>query len=169
MIIGFTGKAGVGKTTCANYTSHSVISFAGELKRIAFIMGWDGEKDVKGRTLLQDLGDIGRKYDPEMWVLPIVTECISHEENVVFVGTDYILSVDDVRYDNEAKILKSLGGIIIHLEGDGYDLGKLSEHPSEKGVGEKHRDYSIPWDDLKVVFATLDNIVIEEKGKRAIE
>ena len=64
-----TGPAGVGKDTFAReiiegekYTA--AIAFADYLKHTAHALGWDGMKDDKGRTFLQELGDVVRRYDP---------------------------------------------------------------------------------------------------------
>ncbi len=68
----FSGKAGVGKTTSANilYKIMSknnleveIGSFAIGVKSTALHMGWDGEKDAKGRKLLIDIGMAGREYN----------------------------------------------------------------------------------------------------------
>ena len=69
-----SGKAGAGKDTCGEYLvslGYKRYAFADELKEIARELGWNGEKDEKGRTFLQELGSAGRNYDPDMWIAVI--------------------------------------------------------------------------------------------------
>ena len=79
IVIGFSGVMGSGKTLAADslaallqHTGHTcqTFAFADELKRIARTeFGWDGEKDAKGRKLLQVLGtEAGRVYNSDIWV-----------------------------------------------------------------------------------------------------
>jgi hypothetical protein len=104
--IGFTGLAGSGKTYAATWFRFrtgkgSVWSFAGEIKSIATRMGWDGQKDDRGRKLLQDIGSAGRAYDPWMWVSKM--------------PTDQPIIIDDVRFTNEAEAIKDAGGIVVRI------------------------------------------------------
>lgn len=103
--IGITGLAGAGKTYAATWfklrTGGEIWSFAAEIKRIAATMGWNGEKDARGRKLLQDLGSIGREYYRQCWV--------------DLMPTDRPLIVDDVRYINEAAAIRAVGGIIVRI------------------------------------------------------
>jgi hypothetical protein len=103
--IGITGLAGAGKTyaaTCFKLRTRGEIwSFAAEIKSIAKAIGWNGEKDARGRKLLQDLGSIGREYDRQCWV--------------DLMPTDRPLIIDDVRYINEAAAIRAAGGIIVRI------------------------------------------------------
>lgn len=63
----------VGKTTCADYlvrrfgfTKYALADPIKAIAREAF--GWDGTKDARGRRLLQELGSVGRHYDPLIWL-----------------------------------------------------------------------------------------------------
>ena len=75
-----SGKAESGKNTVAdfiaNYYMKSYIdknnfirgvAFADEVKSIAYSLGWDGVKDLKGRELLQQIGAWGRYYNTDFW------------------------------------------------------------------------------------------------------
>jgi hypothetical protein len=109
-----SGRAGTGKTeSCIRMKSvfdergYSTIitNFAYGVKYVAKIMGWDGKKDEAGRELLQGIGKLGRKYDPDCWVrLPFV--------NVLPIQPEYpydVLFVDDYRFPNECDFIKKLG------------------------------------------------------------
>jgi hypothetical protein len=117
--IGFTGLAGSGKTYAATWFRFragkgSVWSFAGEIKAIAKTMGWDGQKDDRGRKLVQDIGSAGRAYDPWMWVSKM--------------PTDQPIIIDDVRFLNEAEAIKDAGGIVVRIIRPGlYTMNHESE------------------------------------------
>ena len=129
-----SGKAGAGKDTCGEYLvslGYKRYAFADELKEIARLMGWNGEKDEKGRTFLQELGSVGRNYDPDMWIKPVI-EKMKREKPERIVITD-------CRFKNEFDAL------IKFAEEHGYEVipilvkraraglpGNLDEHPREK-------------------------------------
>lgn len=140
MIIAFTGKAGSGKTTIANALAKSkrlkergiltnVYSFASEIKRIARVeFGWDGQKDERGRRLLQLLGtEVGRAYDPDIW--------IKKAFNRIDKSIDMVSIIDDCRFDNEAYAILERGGAVISLNGRASEIAdSASIHESESGV-----------------------------------
>lgn len=99
-----SGKAGAGKTTVAkllkaNFAALNykvgIFPFASGLKLTCLKIGWNGEKDARGRRLLQELGKSGRNYDEDTWVS--YTERLIEQEPVDY---DIIIS-DDWRYQNE--------------------------------------------------------------------
>ena len=64
IVIGLSGKAEHGKTTAANYVrpeleklgyKTDIVPLAKRMKEQAKMLGWDGEKDEKGRRLLQEI------------------------------------------------------------------------------------------------------------------
>lgn len=128
--IGITGLAGAGKSYAATWfklrTGGEIWSFAAEIKRIAATMGWNGEKDIRGRKLLQDLGSIGREYDRQCWVNRM--------------PTDRPVIIDDVRYINEAAAIRSVGGIIIRIERPGLTP---MNHSSEIEQSHITPDYTV--------------------------
>ena len=107
-----SGKAGVGKTTTAgiikNYLdemgySSYVGHFATGVKEISLGMGWDGEKDPKGRKLLQQVGTVGREYDVDTWCKDLFKR-ISLSQ---YYPYDVVI-VDDWRFPNEEKFANNL-------------------------------------------------------------
>ena len=58
---------------------------------------------VKDRKLLQDIGTNMRLIDPDVWVNYIIN---SNDDNVI---------IDDLRFENEARLLKQNNWIIIRL------------------------------------------------------
>jgi len=144
-IIAFTGKFQSGKTTCANLIQNSVkLSFAKPIKDIAKIyFGWNGDKDDKGRRLLQVIGtNAGREYNSNIWVEKM-HEQLLHEktfEESKNKDVDTIIIIDDLRFNNEAEFIIKWKGIIINITRPGYDG---DAHVSEIGILDEYVDYTI--------------------------
>lgn len=100
-----SGKAGVGKSFYASALESKLSSdgynvtresFAKGVKRTATGMGWDGEKDNEGRSLLQKIGQCGREYNEDVWVKQTFDR-LDDDDNYPF---DVVL-IDDWRFANE--------------------------------------------------------------------
>lgn len=137
-----TGPAGVGKDTFAReliegqrYTA--AIAFADYLKYVASLVGWNGLKDKRGRTLLQHLGDVVREYDNDFWAKYVVYQIAENPLIEHWVITD-------LRYDNEylylrdnltqaeIEVVKLVRDFVSPLS----DEQKL--HPTELGISDKY-------------------------------
>ncbi len=103
-IVMVSGRAGEGKTTFADlcmdilYAQEIMcykVPFAKGVKDTARYMGWNGEKDAKGRKLLQQIGNTGREYNPNLWAEQAVNDIEANYDSfdVVFI--------DDWRFMNE--------------------------------------------------------------------
>ena len=152
-IIGFNGPIGSGKTATSNeIVSRSVagvinapaykIALADPLKRLAMRwFGWNGEKDEAGRRLLQKLGtDVGRAYNTDIWV----TYWRRMVEQVAQgCPTGLLILCDDVRFDNEAAAIKSLGGVVVRLDNRTTEPAGSNAllHASEGGINPKYFDF----------------------------
>jgi hypothetical protein len=149
--VGITGKAGSGKSTAADFikaqchrsTVALIIPFAKRLKEMAKLAGWDGQKDEKGRKFLQDFGELFRRYDDKYWVREWKTEADSMLQEVRYykgfdAPKDYLIIVDDVRYNNEAEEIIRLGGKVIKIYGRGGLAKELGEHSSEQGINPEY-------------------------------
>lgn len=141
-IVGITGLAGSGKDTVADFLveryGYTKMSMAGPLKAGMAAMGFpepinrdDKEKLLPGfpftwREAAQKLGtDWGRALDPDIWVKAMAMRCRRADDRIV---------ISDVRFDNEAEMIRSLGGKVLHLAGRAAELGANAAHVSEKGV-----------------------------------
>jgi hypothetical protein len=157
MIIAFTGKMGVGKSTAIEELVEicnkeiKLIKFAAPLydmqeyiyRRIAPVYT-RGEDFIKDRKLLQYLGfEWGRQTIGEtVWVDLWKSEVL----RVLNRGPKYLPVCDDVRFDNEAEAVKSLGGFVIQVTSSKtQDRIKMvgAGHPSESGINKKYIDYII--------------------------
>ena len=110
-VILLSGKSGSGKDYIANIMKQQledkgnkvlITHYADLLKYILkTFFNWDGQKDEKGRTLLQHVGtDVIRKQNPDYWVNFINgIICYFHDE------WDYIL-IPDARFPNEIDAIK---------------------------------------------------------------
>lgn len=148
MIIAFSGKMGVGKTTAAEYLvdkyNYKRFSFAQPLKETARRLGWNGEKDAKGRRLLQELGLVLRNYDIDYWINCMVIE---------MQGYPFILNhtIDDVRFKNEAEWVHSQGGIVIRIIRDTGLETEAAKHVSETEL-----------DNYDFMFTCVNNSSLED-------
>lgn len=167
-IILISGKAQSGKDTTASImksnleSEHKVIiiHYADLLKYIcSTFFNWDGNKDVKGRALLQHVGtDIIRKYNPDYWV-----EFIVNLLNMFTNEWEYVI-IPDVRFPNEIEYFKREGFnvLTIRIERDNFKSNLTEEqlnHISETALDNYKFDKVIKnngtIDDLKDVICGL--------------
>ncbi len=112
MVIMVSGRAGEGKSTFCNICteileeqsiSTATFPFARGVKDTASFMGWDGNKDDRGRRLLQILGRSGREYDESIWA----DKTVDSIKN--WLGTYYdenwFVFIDDWRFENEGNVV----------------------------------------------------------------
>jgi len=143
-VVALTGLAGSGKSTLADYLvarhGYVRVKFAGPLKQMMRAIGLSEDhiegalKEVptpilQGRTpryAMQTLGtEWGRAMSPDLWTglwLRTANDVIDNGGRVV---------CDDCRFDNEAAVVKSLGGVVVEIKGRG---GIAGGHASEAGV-----------------------------------
>ena len=131
--IGLIGLAGSGKDTAADALmfTHYRCSFASRLKSIARTLGWNGEKDERGRAFLQDLGMAVRRFDEDTWVRLLREEISPPIQQLVFT---------DVRFQNEADFVRSIGGIVVRIVRPGIIA---QNHESELKQSEVPADIEI--------------------------
>jgi hypothetical protein len=115
--LGICGADRSGKTTLAkaaaaelNRSGQELLHapFAGEVKDIAFSMGWNGRKDAQGRRLLRLIGtECGRQcIGPDCWVDRWMTTRRGWPDFVI---------TDDLRFANEAEAVRNRDGLVVRL------------------------------------------------------
>ena len=148
-LIALTGAKGVGKSTYAEFLAGengTVLSFATPIKRMLqalvgkeYVFGSKKNEEthlgVTGRHLLQTLGtEWGREMiDQDIWVKAmrhILTDAMFEEYRPVVI--------DDLRFENEAKMIRELNGEIWHVERKSYTPAN-DNHISEAGVTDVDR------------------------------
>ena len=143
-LIGLTGYAQSGKDTVASILvkkyGYTRVAFAdkirdflyginpmvacsptGYLQDLVNLVGWDNAKqEPQVRRLLQDLGISARELlDENIWITTALGK-VSKDERVV---------VTDVRFENEAMMIKLMGGQLWRVKRVGF--GPVNEHVSE--------------------------------------
>ena len=101
--------------------------------------GWDGNKDERGRTLLQYIGtDVVGSQRPAFWA-EFVVSILKFFEN----DWDYVL-IPDCRYPVEvATMERAFDTVILRVERPNFDNGLTPEqkkHPSEVDMDNYHFD-----------------------------
>lgn len=157
-----SGKARNGKDSVADimmkklYGKSIKIAMADYLKFMASkYYGWDGEKDEKGRTILQQLGTerIREELNYDLFHVERVCQDIKIIENVY----DYVF-IPDVRFVNEVRYTQAkfpYNTTTIHVDRIGF-ISPLTEeqqnHRSENDLDGFQFDYNI------VSLDGLDNL-----------
>lgn len=168
-IIGVGYRARSGKDTVADYLvtkyGYRKLSFAAPLKVMARKLAGvpDDMSDLEfkesitefgitGGRLLQRLGVAGREVDPNMWIRLLRAQIILPEMEL---HSRYVIS--DVRFDNEASALRSLGATLWHVKRPGL--------PSDPDPSETE-GASIIWDrtldnsrDLNYLYLQVDDLI----------
>lgn len=102
--------------------------------------GWDGEKDERGRSMLQYVGtEVIRKRDPSFWVGFTATIL-----KYFYGNWDYVI-IPDCRFPNEITTMIDSGFDTVHVRvvRDGF-YSPLTEgqrqHPSENALDDTEPD-----------------------------
>lgn len=149
-LVGITGKAGAGKDTVGRWLNacryYECYAIAQPLKAGLAAMGFPEPSDrdeketiINGfdfswRDAAQKLGtEWGRNLDEDIW-LKLAEQKIKNSSR---------LAITDLRFENEAAMIRRHKGIILHITGRGVELGKLSAHASETGLRKQLLDYEI--------------------------
>ncbi len=152
-VIMISGKAQHGKDTTAGFLKEALeadgysvlIAHYGDLVKYVCktFFDWDGNKDERGRTLLQYVGtDVIRKQDENYWVRFI------GQMLTFFNGEwDYAL-IPDCRFPNEVDYLREMGLDATHIRvvRTGFVSPLTAEqqaHPSETALDNTRPDYYI--------------------------
>tara|TARA_S200002703_G_C3758194_1_gene233344 strand:+ start:435 stop:956 length:522 start_codon:yes stop_codon:yes gene_type:complete len=170
IIIALTGPKGVGKSSIAkkiesqDWQDRCILSFAEPLRRMASHLmpmqnmtdpelkeapiDWLGGKTP--RQILQSLGtDWGRNMvSPTIWIdtmRRIITE----------QAFDTII-IDDCRFENEADMVREMGGIVVGLEREG--IAYTGEHASEMPV---KADMIVDAGDIAKAARAIEQIAFE--------
>jgi dephospho-CoA kinase len=137
-IVLISGKALAGKSTTAKYL-YEHLNLLTELAPLAQpikdeagdFFGWDGQKDERGRKLLQDIGDAAINYDKYAFAKKVEDRVL----NGVFMP--YFVFIDDWRYPAEKEYFDKnfLYEITtIRIERSQTINGSVAQHRSENSL-----------------------------------
>lgn len=159
LVIGLAGKKRVGKDTIAamieeqlQFSKVQSIAFADPIKdALTEALGiprfWFDSEDFKERPLpyygitprqaMQTFGTgWGREMvDDQIWVKRAKLRLEAVEES----GVD-IAILTDVRFENEAELVRNLGGVVCHVT---RGTGQNDAHESEQGLSPKFLEYEL--------------------------
>lgn len=167
--IAIGGRMQVGKTTAADRLAErhgfAKYALAAPIKEIARAdFGWDGQKDARGRRLLQEVGTVGRNYRGDIW-LARFAERLAAERPPRAV-------VDDLRLEREEEYLRGLGfvcvvvtrpaGLIPPIEGTEGARG----HETETEIDRLGADVEIVnAGSFEELYERLDRLVADLAGR----
>lgn len=168
--IAISGKMYSGKSTAARYIEEQygarVISFARELKERLASIGVHREtlystKPEKVRKLMQLYGQVMRDQDPNIWVKLALLDIIENPAEIVVI--------DDLRFTNEARMLREAGFKLIRVVRDDPQYNMDFDAPD---LSEIDLDQWLDWDmiihaqsgDLHALLAPLDSFIRIYKG-----
>lgn len=149
-VICISGKAQHGKDTLAGLLKKHLedqgnkvlVAHFGDLVKYICekFFDWDGQKDEKGRTLLQYVGtDVVRKQEPNFW-----TDFIKNVLTLFSDEWDHVL-IPDCRFPNEIECFKDCGfnAHLVRITRPNYDSGLTEQqlkHPSETAMDNYQAD-----------------------------
>jgi len=147
LLIGFAGPKFCGKTTSAESIKNNpaILSFAAPMKKCLMdlfeftneqMYTYEGKEaidpryGVSPRTVMQQFGtEFVRKTVPDLW-------CILMRKAIEGCAIYKIVVIDDIRFENEAALIRDMGGTVVHIRG----RGEPGEHESEKQIDVWNRD-----------------------------
>lgn len=151
-IVAFTGRAGSGKSTAADHLvarGWVRVKFADPLKdMIRALLAASGmpaaeiERRIEGdlkeqpepilgdRTTRWAMQTIGTEWGREL-IAPDLWTGIARARILSHLAADRSVVIDDCRFENEADVVRRLGGMVVELQGRG---GIAGAHQSERGV-----------------------------------
>lgn len=162
VIIGFAGKKGSGKNFAASVVKQLALDEGFTVEEIAFAdplkamlkHGLGLTDDQLNNQDLKNVIDMRYHQTPRQMMQSLGTDwgryLVSHDiwlvrmrQRIAESNADVIL-VTDVRFDNEADLVRSLGGYIAEIiKPVGLD-DDVDNHESEKGITLLSHDYMIP-------------------------
>lgn len=156
-VIGLTGPKGIGKSTFANRVGGQILSLSTPIKEMLSVivdekyLYEDKEGQIpgfpdglNGRKLLQTLGtEWGRNLYPSIWL------DTTHDKIATLIAQasamqlqTFRVIVDDIRFKNEALMIKELKGEVWRIKRTGFTPLE-DDHSSEEGLSDEYIDKEI--------------------------
>lgn len=165
MLIGLAGKAGVGKTTIANLlrdrrnfqvTSYAVPLKAALVEMTGLPLRYFTDIELKettlgfGKTPRQLMQLFGTEFVREMvfedfwiWRMQQFLEERANSVDGQLLWGDRHIVIDDCRFNNETKLVRDCGGVVVHLERKFKTPTDQTSHVSEQVLERLPQDVYI--------------------------
>lgn len=155
MIIGLAGRKGCGKSSVAEILhekyGYRKMSFASPLKEMLLAMGLTEDEvyniDLKekkieryGKSPRELMQICGTEFARNMVCEDVWVKALEAKIEPEF---DDMIVIDDVRFPNEAEMIRKKGGRIIRVTRTGQELGMVDTHTSEAGIPLELIDHEI--------------------------
>lgn len=155
-LIGLAAKAQSGKTTVANMLleryGYGHVSFAEPIRQFISSLTGISREDLEkaefkeavvpwiGRSPRFMMQTLGTEWGRDTILADFWIKRAMREVNDLSWGRIPAV-ISDVRFDNEAKVIREAGGYVIHLSRP--DALVVASHPSEAGVTRHPTDFTI--------------------------
>lgn len=185
ILIGLTGRARSGKTTAAEHLARTYLleqyAFADPLRdglmaifnldptdfegdRKEQPLGW---LDCSPRQLMQSMGTEWARntVHPDVWV-KLAEQNLEYMTKALGAVLGFVVS--DVRFENEADLIRRRGGTVIHILRP--NALAVSPHISEAGIAANSADLTLPnYGTVEGFLRSLDEVflMIRERHQRA--
>ena len=185
ILIGLTGRARSGKTTAAEHLARTYLleqyAFADPLRdglmaifnldptdfegdRKEQPLGW---LDCSPRQLMQSMGTEWARntVHPDVWV-KLAEQNLEYMTKALGAVLGFVVS--DVRFENEADLIRRRGGTVIHILRP--NALAVNPHISEAGIAANSADLTLPnYGTVESFLRSLDEVflMIRERHQRA--
>ncbi|MDD0981325.1 deoxynucleotide monophosphate kinase [Pseudomonas shahriarae] len=185
ILIGLTGRARSGKTTAAEHLARTYLleqyAFADPLRdglmaifnldptdfegdRKEQPLGW---LDCSPRQLMQSMGTEWARntVHPDVWV-KLAEQNLEYMTKAMGAVLGFVVS--DVRFENEADLIRRRGGTVIHILRP--NALAVNPHISEAGIAANSADLTLPnYGTVESFLRSLDEVflMIRERHQRA--
>ncbi|MDZ4305603.1 deoxynucleotide monophosphate kinase [Pseudomonas sp. WS 5413] len=185
ILIGLTGRARSGKTTAAEHLARTYLleqyAFADPLRdglmaifnldptdfegdRKEQPLGW---LDCSPRQLMQSMGTEWARntVHPDVWV-KLAEQNLEYMTKALGAVLGFVVS--DVRFENEADLIRRRGGTVIHILRP--NALAVNPHISEAGIAANSADFTLPnYGTVEDFLRSLDEVflMIRERHQRA--
>ncbi|WP_416199849.1 MAG: Deoxynucleotide monophosphate kinase [Pseudomonas shahriarae] len=185
ILIGLTGRARSGKTTAAEHLARTYLleqyAFADPLRdglmaifnldptdfegdRKEQPLGW---LDCSPRQLMQSMGTEWARntVHPDVWV-KLAEQNLEYMTKALGAVLGFVVS--DVRFENEADLIRRRGGTVIHILRP--NALAVNPHISEAGIAANSADLTLPnYGTVEGFLRSLDEVflMIRERHQRA--
>jgi dephospho-CoA kinase len=156
--IAFGSQMRCGKDTACNYliktrSGHKLQFARGVYEISEMIQKYFGKPEIKDPKLLQFIG-LGLRdvYGLDIWASAVEKEILEKNNMNLFIC--------DLRFPNEAEMLKQHGFILVRITRKNRIIDRDPNHPSETSLNNYKFDHVIENDGtLEELYAKLENII----------